>query len=106
MKRIKQGNIISRSFSCKGIRFYQTLLLLLMIPLFSFVASPQDGGTGKWKAEKQQARRLKEAERQHKKDLQQHINNQSKETKKMMKKSKRSSKKKTPVKPKTGKKCQ
>lgn len=105
MKRMKHMNSISGCFSCKVIRFSKILLLLLLIPFFSFTVTPQDKGTGKRKAERQQAKRLKEAERQHKKDLQQHVKNQSKETKKMMKKSKRSSKKKTPVKPKSGKKC-
>jgi hypothetical protein len=105
VERMKRWKSISFGFLYKGMRFCQMLLLLLLIPAVLMALTPQDGGSGRRKAERQRVKKEREAQKQYRKDVKQHLDNQSKETKTMMKKSKRNSKKNTPVKPKSGKKC-
>jgi hypothetical protein len=104
-ERMKRWNSISFDFLYKGTRSCQMLLLLLFFPALLMAFTPQEGGSGRRKAERERVKKERQADRKYQKDVKQHLNNQSKETKAMMKKSKRNSKKNTPVKPKSGKKC-
>jgi hypothetical protein len=78
--------------------------LLAFPPAFSVSCSSQRPANVR-KAEKEKARKDKQAHKQYEKAVKEHMKRQSDATKAMMKQTKKESPKNTPLKPASGKKC-
>lgn len=98
-------NIIPAGIFGTAFRRVKIIIPLLLLVPFLFALEPQRGKSNPRKVERMREKKEKEARRKYEKDVNQHMNNQSKETKAMMKKARKNAKKNSPVKPASGKKC-
>jgi len=91
-------------------RFLKTVItivvgLFLLLPQASLTSCSSERSANVRKAQKEKARKDKEARKQYEQAVKRHMDKQSKTTKAMMKETKNNTPKNTPLKPSSGEKC-